>query len=98
MEANELFGRVRKGRIKATGGHVPEYDRLKEALDGRGCVIHMFCIGCGLYYQATQRQAEKFASKADVGLPDNLVDYYIQVTGCDVCDGDHDRVMIRPIN
>jgi hypothetical protein len=89
-DVNEkLFGRIKSRRRHATGDHLPDVNRLNGPLDGLNSVVRMFCIGCGMYLEATKSQAEELATKAQTRLPFDLNGYYFEVGGCDVCDGEY---------
>jgi hypothetical protein len=92
--SEKMFGRIKSRRLRATGLHLPDVNRLNRPLDGLNSVVRMFCIGCGMYLEATKSQAKDLAAKDQNWLPENLSGYYFEVGGCDVCDGDEDKVKI----
>ena len=95
--SEELFGRIKEERIKATGGHVPDVKLLQKIPKKFEAVISIFCEGCGTYLRAVKEQAEDFADKAKVDLPEDLTNFYFEVGGCEECDGNQKIVKLKKI-
>lgn len=81
----KLVGIVPK--VKATGGHKVDIEKIKAPMEETGSVIHSFCEGCGYTLEITQAGAEKLARMAKVELPSSLEGRYFVTKCCDLCDG-----------
>ncbi|PKK82713.1 MAG: hypothetical protein CVT49_12310 [candidate division Zixibacteria bacterium HGW-Zixibacteria-1] len=94
--ARSLFGSV--GKAKATGGHVPDRNKLLQPLEHPKSVIHSFCTGCGLYLERFMISAEDRAGAANIPIPDNLDGYYMETESCSLCDSRDPLVVFKKID
>ncbi|HAM88277.1 MAG: hypothetical protein US83_C0010G0098 [Candidatus Falkowbacteria bacterium GW2011_GWC2_38_22] len=93
--SEKLFGKTKDIVYHAEGGYIPDVSFLKCSLEGKQSVAHIFCVGCGTYLEANKKQAESLAKLAGTEVPENFDEYYFEVAGCEVCDGDRDIVALK---
>lgn len=93
-DAGELFGLVKK--IKALGGHQISREVLSQPLENKESVAYYFCRGCGAVFEVNKKQAEQTARKSGLDIvPKDFSGYYFEAGGCEVCDGDDEKVSLK---
>lgn len=95
--AEELFGKITHGIYRATGDKLPKIENLNQPVEGPDSVAHIFCKGCGTYSEANEKRAEFFLQKLESEHPKDFSGYYFEVKGCDVCDGDREKICLKTI-
>ena len=81
----DAFGTIKSSKLPCTGGHKPNPDKLNAPLEWEYGVIHVFCEGCGIYFEAGKDFLEEFSKKYGKSPPEPLSGWYVESNMCTIC-------------
>lgn len=81
----QAFGAIKSSLLPCTGDHKPNPAKLNAPLESQDGVIHVFCRGCGVYFESKGAFLEELARESGQPTPEPISGWYAESNTCPIC-------------
>lgn len=81
----QAFGSIKTSLLPCTGDHKPISTKLNAPFESKDGVIHVFCKGCGVYFESAGAFLEELAKESGQPIPEPIIGWYAESNTCPIC-------------